>query len=117
MATMVFVSQYEGISTRAPHFCVAYQAPHAVAGDGTHVVAAEAPHAVTAEAPHAVTADRHTRPCAATASRRARRRGPGPPQMAPRIPQAGGEKNLQSFTRPPATLLLSPRVLKCIFPF
>jgi hypothetical protein len=27
-AVMVFVSQHEEISTRAPHFCVAYQAPH-----------------------------------------------------------------------------------------
>ena len=60
-----YVSQHEEISTRAPRFCVAYQAPHAVArdgtdavaGDGTDAVAAEAPHAVAAEAPHAVAAD------------------------------------------------------------
>jgi hypothetical protein len=36
---MVVVSQNEEISTRAPRFCVAYQAPHAVAGDGTYAVA------------------------------------------------------------------------------
>ena len=44
-----YVSQHEEISTRAPRFCVAYQAPHAVAGDGTHAVAAEAPHMVAAD--------------------------------------------------------------------
>jgi hypothetical protein len=44
-----YVSQHEEISTRAPCFCVAYQVPNAVAGDGTHAVAAEAPHAVTAD--------------------------------------------------------------------
>jgi hypothetical protein len=42
MAIMVLVSQHEEISTRAPRFRVAYQAPHAVAGDGTHAVAVEA---------------------------------------------------------------------------
>ena len=68
-----YVSQHEEISTRAPRFCVAYQAPHAVAadgthavaadrthtvaGDGTHAVAEEVPHAVATEAPHAVAAD------------------------------------------------------------
>ena len=95
MAIMVFVSQHEEISTRAPHFCVAYQAPHAVATDGTYAVAAEAPHtvaadgthAVAAEAPHAVaadgthavagdgshevTADRRARACATAAARQA----------------------------------------------
>jgi hypothetical protein len=34
-----YVSQHEEISTCAPRFCVAYQAPHAVAADGTHAVA------------------------------------------------------------------------------
>ena len=111
-----YVSQHEEISTRAPRFCVAYQAPRAVAGDGTHAVAAEAPHAVAAEAPHAVAADgthavagegshavavdRCAHTCAAAAARRARRRGPGPPQTAPRVPHAGGEKKLQSFNAP-----------------
>ena len=52
-----YVSQHEEISTRAPRFCVAYQAPHAVAGDGTHAVAAEAPHAVAADGTHAVAGD------------------------------------------------------------
>jgi hypothetical protein len=52
-----YVSQHEEISSRAPRFCVAYQAPHAVARDGTHAVAAEAPHAVAAEAPHVVAGD------------------------------------------------------------
>ena len=125
MAIMAFVSQHKEISTRASCFCVAYQAPHAVAGNGTHAVAADGTravagdgtHAVAGDGSHAVAADRHAYACAATASHRARRRGPGPLQTAPRIPHAGGEKNLQSFTRPPATPLLSPRVLKCIFPF
>jgi hypothetical protein len=34
-----YVSQHEEISTRAPRFRVAYQAPHTVAADGTHAVA------------------------------------------------------------------------------
>ena len=57
MAIMVFVSQHEEISTRAPHFCVAHQAPHTVAGDGTRAVAAEAPHGVAADGTHAVAGD------------------------------------------------------------
>jgi hypothetical protein len=128
-----YVSQHEEISTRAPRFCVAYQAPHAVAGDGSHAVArdgshavaAEAPHAVAAEgthavaaeASHAVAADRQARACAAAAARRARRQGPGPPQTAPRVPHTGGEKNYKVSTRDPATLPLPPRVLKCVFLF
>ena len=138
MATMVFVSQHEEILTRAPRFRVAYQAPHAVAGDGNHAVAAEAPravtadrnHAVAAEAPHAVpaeaphavpadgnhavAADQHARACTAATAHQARRRRPGPPQIAPRVPHAGGEKNYKVSMLPPATLLLSPRVLKCV---
>jgi hypothetical protein len=31
---------------------------------------------------------------------RAWRRGPGPPQTAPRVPHAGSEKKLQSFNAP-----------------
>ena len=109
--SVCYVSQNEEISTRAPRFCVAYQAPHAVAGDGTHVVAAEAPHAVTrdgthavaAEASHAVTADgthavardgshevaadRGAHACTTATAHRARRRGPGSPQTAPRVPR------------------------------
>ena len=128
-----YVSQHEEISTRAPRFCVAYQAPHAVAkdgihavaGDGTRAVAAEAPHAVAADGTHAVAADRshvvaadqRSRACAAATARQARRRRPGPPRTAPRVPHAGGEKKLQRLTRPPATLPLSPRVLKCILLF
>jgi hypothetical protein len=99
-----YVSQHEEISTRAPRFCVAYQAPHTVARDGTHAVAAEAPHvvaadgthAVAAEAPHAVATD-GTHVVAAAAARRARRRGPGPPGTAPRVPHAGGEKNYKGL--------------------
>jgi hypothetical protein len=52
-----YVSQHEEISTRAPRFCVAYQAPHVVARDGTHAVAAEVPHAVAADGTHAVAGD------------------------------------------------------------
>ena len=104
-----YVSQHEEISTRAPRFCVAYQAPHAVARDGTHAVAGDGSHAVAA--------DRHTHTCAAASARRARRRGPGPPRTAPHVPHAGSEKNYKVSTRPPATLPLSPRVLKCIFLF
>jgi hypothetical protein len=40
-----YVSQHEEISTRAPRFCVAYQAPHAVARDGSHAVARDGTHA------------------------------------------------------------------------
>jgi hypothetical protein len=116
MAIMVFVNQHEEISTRAPRFCVAYQAPHAVAGDGTHAVAAEVPLAVSADGTHAVAADgthavagdgshagaadRRAHACVAAAARQARRRGPGPPQMAPRVPHAGSEEKLQSFNAP-----------------
>ena len=119
-----YVSKHEEVSTRAPRFCVAFQAPHAVARNGTHAVAAEAPHAVAAEASHAVAteaphavaadgthavagdgshavaADRHTHACAITAARRPRGRGPGPPRTAPRVPHAGGEKKIQSFNAP-----------------
>jgi hypothetical protein len=52
-----YVSQHEEISTRAPRFCVANQAPHAVAGDRTHAVAAEAPHAVARDRTHSVAAE------------------------------------------------------------
>ena len=111
-----YVRQHEEISTRAPRFCVAYQASHAVAadrthavaGDGTHAVAAEASHAVAADGihtvagdgSHAVATDRRARACAAAAAHRARRRGPGPPRTAPRVPRAGGENKLQSFNAP-----------------
>ena len=118
-----YVSQHEEISTRAPCFCVAYQAPHAVAGDGTHAVATEAPHAVAADrthavagdGSHAVAADRRARVCAAATASQARRRRPGPPRKALCVPHAGDEKNYKVSTRPPATLPLSPRVLKCFF--
>ena len=40
------------------------------------------------------------RVCVTAAARRARRRGPGPPRTAPRVPHAGGEKKLQSFNAP-----------------
>ena len=81
MAIMVFVSQHEEISTRAPRFRVAYQAPHAVAGDGTRVVAADGTHAVARDGSHAVAgdgthvvaADRRTRTCTPAAACRARR--------------------------------------------
>jgi hypothetical protein len=70
---------------------------HAVTADGTHAVTADGTHVVAAEAPHAVTGDRRARTCAAAPARRARRRGPGPPRTAPRVPHAGGEKKLQNF--------------------
>jgi hypothetical protein len=76
-----YVSQHEKISTRAPRFRVAYQAPHAVDGEGSHAVAV----------------DQQVRACTAAAAHRARRRGPGPPRTAQRVPHAGGEKKLQSF--------------------
>ena len=141
MAIMAIVSQHEEILTHAPYFCVAYQAPYAVAGngthavaadgthvvagdgsdavaaDGTHAVAADGTHAVAGDGPHAVAADRRPRACDAATARQARRRGPGPPRTAPRVPHAGGEKNYKVSTRPPTTLPLSPRVLNCNFPF
>ena len=95
-----YVSQHEEISTRAPCFCVAYQAPHAVAAEASHAVAADGTHAVAGDGSHAVNADQRARTCAAAAARRARCRGPGPPRMAPRIPHAGGEEKLQSFNAP-----------------
>ena len=58
-----YVSQHEEISTRAPRFCVAYQAPRAVAGDGTHAVAADGTHAVAGDGSHAVAADRRAFLC------------------------------------------------------
>ena len=42
MAIMVFV-MLVNMKRFQPRFCVAYQAPRVVAGDGTHAVAAEAP--------------------------------------------------------------------------
>ena len=51
------VSQSEKISTRAPRFCVAYQAPRAVTREASHAVATEASHAVTADGTHTVTGD------------------------------------------------------------
>jgi hypothetical protein len=109
MAIVEFVSQHEEVSMRAPRFRVAYQAPQAVARDGTHAVAGDRSHAVAA--------DRHTHTCAAASACRARRQGQGPPRTAPHVPHAGGEKKYKVSTHPPATLLLSPRVLKCIFLF
>ena len=112
---MVFVSENEKISTRAPRFRIAYQAPrgrrrrnpavaaeapHAVAADGTHAVAGDGSHAVAGDGSHAVAADRQARTCASAAAHRARRRGPGPPQTAPHVPHTGGEKKLQSFNAP-----------------
>ena len=128
-----YVSQHEEISTRAPRFCVAYQAPRAVAGDGTHAVAAEAPHAVAADGTHAVTgdgshavardrshavaADRRVHACTAAAARRAWRRGPGLRKRLHAFRTQAVRKNYKVSTRPPTTLPLSPRVLKCVFLF
>jgi hypothetical protein len=123
MATMVFVSQHEEISTRAPRFCVAYQAPHAVARDGTHAVAAKAPRAVVADGTHAVagdgsdavTADRRSRTCAVAAARRARRRGPGSPRTAPRVPLkthfslSGAQRTTHLVLRPRETFQMLQR--------
>ena len=86
MAIMVFVSRNE----KDFHACPSM----------SHVVAAEGTHAVAGEGSHAVTGDQRVRMCAAAAARRARRRGPGPPRTAPRVPHAGGEKKLQSFDAP-----------------
>jgi hypothetical protein len=124
--------------TRAPRFCVAYQAPHAVAGDGTHAVAAEAPHAVARDGTHARNAPcgrrrwnprsrQRRNPCGRRRPARAHvRHGRRPSSSTPRArpsangstrPHAGGEKKYKVSTRPPATLPLSPRVLKRIFLF
>ena len=92
MAIMVFVSQHEEISTRAPRFCVAYQAPHVVAEDGTHVVATEVPnavaadrtHAVAGDGSHAVTADRCACAAAVATAHQDRRRRPGTPHSSTR---------------------------------
>ena len=63
-----YVSQHEDISTCAPQFRVAYQAPHAVAAEASHAVAAEASHAdgthtVAGDGSHAVAADRRAFLC------------------------------------------------------
>ena len=102
-----YVSQHEEISTRAPRFRVAYQAPHAVTAEAPHAVAADGTHAVAGDGSHAVAADRHTHTCAAASARRARRRGPGPPRTAPCVPHAGGEKNTK-FQRALPRLSRSP---------
>jgi hypothetical protein len=57
MAMMVFVSQHEKISMRAPRFCVVYQAPHAVAAEASHAVAADRTHTVAGDGSHAVAGD------------------------------------------------------------
>jgi hypothetical protein len=69
-----------------------------------------------------VAAYRHAHACAAAAARRARCRGPGPPRKALRerlraFNTQAVRKNYKVSTRPPATLPLSPRLLKCVFPF
>ena len=115
-----YVSQHEEISTRAPRFRVAYQAPHAVAGDGTHAVAGDGTRAVAGDGTRG---RRKSAPCGRRRqnprgrqrqiqcgrrrpararvrrgpARRARRRGPGPPRTAPRVPHAGGEKNYKGL--------------------
>jgi hypothetical protein len=112
---MAFVSQNEkefhsmmhGVAVEAPH-AVAADGPHAVAADGTHAVAGDGSqavagdgsHAVARDRSHAVAADRRVHACAAAAARRAWRRGPGPPQTAPRVPHTGSENKLQSFNVP-----------------
>ena len=106
-----YVSQHEEISTRAPGFCVAYQAPHAVTRDGTHAVAVEVPHAVTADGTHAVAgdgshavaADRRAHVCAAAAARQARRRGPSPPRKALRERLRAFHKIGRAHVRTPVT--------------
>jgi hypothetical protein len=44
-----YVSQHEEISTCASRFCVAYQAPHAVARDRIHAVAGDGTRAVAGD--------------------------------------------------------------------
>ena len=78
-------------------------APHAVAADGSHAVAGDGTHAVAGDGSDAVAADRRSHACAAATTRRARRRGPGPPRTAPRVPHAGGEKKYKG--RPPSDSL------------
>jgi hypothetical protein len=105
-----------------PH-AVAAEAPHAVAADGTHAVVGDGSHAVAGDGSHAVAADRRELACAACA-----------PRLLPVKLGAEGQalrERLRAFrtqavrkttkfkvsTRPPATLPLSPRVLKRVFPF
>jgi hypothetical protein len=113
MAIMAFVSQNEKDFHACPSMphAVAADGTHAVAADGSHAVAGDGSHAVAGDGSHAVAADR--RACAAAAARRAWRKGPGPQRTAPRFPHAGSEKNYKV----PATLPVSPRVLKRVFPF
>ena len=109
-----YVSQHEDISTRAPRFCVAYQAPrevagdrthavaadrtHAIAADGTHAVAADGTHAVAGDGSHAVAADRQARACAEGQALRERLRT---------FRTQAVRKNYKVSARPPATLPFS----------
>ena len=120
---MVFVSQHEKISMRAPRFCVAYQAPHAVVAEASHAVAAEAPHVVSADRTHAVAADGNHAVAAGdgshavAADRRARACAEGK-ALRKRLNvfrTQAVRKNYKVSTRTPATLPLSPRVLNCPF--
>ena len=119
MAIMAFVSQNEKEFHACPSMphAVAAEAPHAVAAKAPNAVAADGTHAVAGDGTRAVTADRRARACATVAARRAPRRGPGPPQTAPHVPQEAVRKKYKASTHPPATLPLSPRVLECIFLF
>jgi hypothetical protein len=120
-----YVSQHEEISTSAPCCCVAYQAPHAVAGDGSDAVAGDGSDAVAADGTRAVAAD-GTHTVAGDGSKRspqtgARARAPRPPPVKLDADGQALRERLRAFrtqavrknyivsTRFPATLLLSPR--------
>jgi hypothetical protein len=123
-----YVSQHEEVSTRV---CAAYQAPHAVAGDGTHEVTGDGTHAVAAEAPravtadgthavagdgsHAVAADWRARTCAAATASQLDADGQALRKRLRAFRTQAVRKNYKVSKRPPATLPLSPRVLKCVF--
>jgi hypothetical protein len=110
------------VAVEAPHAVAADRPPavaadgtHEVAGDGSHAVAGDGSHAIAGDGSHAVATDRRARACTTAAAHRARRRGPGPPHPLRAFRTQAVRKNYKVSSRPPATLLLSPRVLNCPF--
>ena len=85
-----------------------------VAADRTHAVAGDGTHAVAGDGSHAVAADRREHAySAATVELDAE--GQALRERLRTFRTQAVRENYKVSTRPPATLLLSPRVLKCNF--
>jgi hypothetical protein len=89
--------------------------PHAVAAEAPNAVATDGTHAVAGDGSHAVATDRCVRACAAAVELDAE--GQALRERLRAFRTQAVRKNYKVSTRPPATLPLSPRVLKCVFPF